>query len=80
MLLYLSFLQHQLKDYLSDKDMILSLKDIFGEQGWLARQIAMRTLMNTKMTEGTPMRDYVLKMFDHVNILKILGGEIDTES
>ena len=40
----------------------------------------MRVLMNTKMVEGIPVRDYVLKIFDHLNTLKILSGEIDTES
>ena len=36
--------------------------------------------MNTKMAEGTPMRDHVLKMFNHINTLEILGGDIDVES
>ena len=43
--------------------MILSLKEMFGEQGRPARQIAMKALMNTKMAEGTPVREHVLKMF-----------------
>ena len=50
-------LQHQLKDYSSAMDMILSLKEMFGEQG----QVALRTLMNTKMAEGTLVRDHILK-------------------
>ena len=65
------FLQYQLKNYLSARDMILSLKEMFGEQRRLARKIAMRVLMNTKMVEGTPVKEYVLKMFDHLNTLKI---------
>ena len=40
----------------------------------------MRALMNTKMAKGTPMRDHVLKMFDHLNTSEILGGGIDGES
>ena len=40
----------------------------------------MRALINTKMAEGTLVREYVLKMFDHLNTLEILGGEIDVES
>ena len=40
----------------------------------------MRALMNTKMAEGTPVRDDVLKIFDHLNTLEILGGEINGES
>ena len=61
-------------------DIILSLNEMFGEQGWPARYIATRALMNTKMAEGTPMREHVLKIFDHLNIREILGGEIDAES
>ena len=57
--------------------MILSLKEIFGKQG---QPIAMRALMNTKMAERTPVREHVLKMFDHLNTLQILGCEIDIES
>ena len=40
----------------------------------------MIALMNTKMAEGTPVREHVLKIFDHLNTLEILGGEIDAES
>ena len=36
--------------------------------------------MNTKMAEGTLVKYHVLKMFDHLNTLEILGGEIDVES
>ena len=60
--------------------MILSLKEMFGKQGQFARMIAMRALMNTKMVEEILVREYVSKMFDHLNTLKILGGEIDVES
>ena len=74
-----STLQHQLKYYLSGGDMILSLKKMFREQGRPARKITMRTLMNTKIAEGTLVREYVFKMFDHLNTLEILGGEIDVE-
>ena len=59
--------------------MILSLKEMFGEQGRLVRKIAMRTL-NTKMAERTLVRDYILKIFDHLNTLVILSGEIGVES
>ena len=35
--------------------------------------------MDTKMTKKTLVREHVLKMFDHLNTLEILGGEIDIE-
>ena len=37
----------------------------------------MKALFNTKMAEGTPVRDHVLKMIAHLNELEILGAEID---
>ena len=36
--------------------------------------------MDTKMVEGTLMREHVLKIFDHLNTLKILSCEIYVES
>ena len=32
------------------------------------------------MDEGTPLRDHVFKIFNHLNTLEIFGGEIDAES
>ena len=40
----------------------------------------MRALLNTKMVEGTPVQDHVLKMIAHLNELEILGAEIDGKS
>ena len=40
----------------------------------------MKALLNTKMAEGTPVRDHVLKMIGHLNKLEILEAEIDGES
>ena len=60
-------------------DMMMNLKEIFGEQNRAGRQVAMKAL-NTKMVEGTPVQDHVLKMISHLNELEILGAEIDGES
>ena len=38
-----------------------SLKDMFGDHGRPARQVAMQRLMDAKMAEGTPVREYVFK-------------------
>ena len=75
-----NILQHQLENMASAYDMMMNLKEIFGEQNRAGRQVAMRALLNTKMTEGTPVQDYVLKMISHLNELEILGAEIDGES
>ena len=58
-------------------DMMLSLKEIFEDQKCVARLVAIKDLMNTTMIEGTPVRDYVLKMISLLNELEILGFDID---
>ena len=40
---------------LSAYDIILNLKEMFGEQSRATRQVAMKALLNTKMAEGTPI-------------------------
>ena len=32
------------------------------------------------MSEGTPVQDHLLKIFDHLNTLEILGAKIDGQS
>ena len=59
---------------------MLSLKEMFGEQGRSARQETVRQIYNTKMAEGTPMWEYCLKMISNLNILEVLGADIDGES
>ena len=40
----------------------------------------MKALLNTKMAEGTPVQDHVLKMISHLNELEVLGAEVDGET
>ena len=73
-------LQQQHERMLSAYDIMLNLKEMFGEQSHAARQVAMKALLNTKMAEGTPVQDHVLKMISHLNELEILGPEVDGET
>ena len=61
-------------------DIMLNLKEMFGDQNRAGRQVAIKALLNTKMAEGTLVRDHVLKMITHLNELEILGAEIDGEA
>ena len=61
-------------------DMMMNLKEMFGDQTRSVRQKAMKDLMNTTMAETTLVRDHVLKMIGILNELEILGAEIDGES
>ena len=61
-------------------DIMLSLKEIFGEQGHFAKQETMRQIYNTKMAEGTLVREHCLRMISNLNTLEFLGANIDGES
>ena len=60
--------------------MMMNLQEMFGDQNRAGRQVSMKALLNTKMAEGTPVRDHVQKMITHPNELEILGAEIGGES
>ena len=73
-------LQHQMQDVELASDIMLSLKEIFGEQGLSTRKETMRQIYNTEMAKGTLVREHCLKMISHLNTLKVLGANIDRES
>lgn len=70
--------QHEQMDTASD--IMLSLSEMFADKSRPARQAALRTIMNTRMAEGTPVREHMLKMMDCFNEAEILGAEIDAGS
>ena len=73
-------LQHQMQDVELVSDIMLSLKEMFDEQGRSARQETMRQIYNTKMAKGTSVREHCLRMISNLNILEVLGANIDGES
>ena len=73
-------LQHQMQDVDLVSDIMLSLKEMLGEQDRLAKQETIRQIYNTKMTEGTSMKEHCLRMISHLNTLEFLGADIDGES
>ena len=60
-------------------DIILSLREMFGEQGCSARQETIRQIYNTKMTKGSSVREHCLTMISNLNTLEVLGADIDGE-
>ncbi|XP_075095329.1 uncharacterized protein LOC142173606 [Nicotiana tabacum] len=72
-------LQYQHQSMGSAYDVFESLKEMFGEQNRTAKQTAIKTLLNTKMAEGSSVRDRVLKMMGLLNELEVLGVLIDKE-
>ena len=73
-------LQHQMQDEELASNIMLSLKEMFSEQDHSARQETMRQIYNTKMVEGTSVREHCLKMISNLNTLEVLGVDIDGES
>ncbi|XP_030931127.1 uncharacterized protein LOC115957023 [Quercus lobata] len=73
-------LQKQCQGLVTAQDMMLHLKEMFGEQSRSARQTAMKNLMSTKMVEGTPVQEHILKMISFINELDMLGAKIDSET
>ena len=59
---------------------MLSMKEMFGEQGCSARQETMRQIYNNKMAEGSLVREHCLTMIFNLNTLKVLGADIDGQS
>ena len=57
-----------------------SCKEMFGEHGRPARQIAIQKIINAKMLERTPVREHILKMISFLNELETLGANIDTQT
>ncbi|XP_019223614.1 PREDICTED: uncharacterized protein LOC109205359 [Nicotiana attenuata] len=43
-------------------DILENLNEMFGDQNPATKQTAMKALLNTKMVEGSSVRDHVLKM------------------
>ncbi|XP_065626541.1 uncharacterized protein LOC136066333 [Quercus suber] len=73
-------LHHKMQDVELTSDIMLSLKEMFGEQGHSTRLETMRQIYNTKMAEGTSVREHCLRMISNLNTLKVLGIDIDGES
>ena len=59
---------------------MLSLKEMFGEQGHSARQETIRQIYNSKITKGTSIREHILRMISNLNTLEVLDVDIDGES
>ena len=51
-----NILQHHYENMATAYDMMMNLKEMFGEQNCAGRQVAMKALLNTKMAEGTPVQ------------------------
>ncbi|KAK6139022.1 hypothetical protein DH2020_027233 [Rehmannia glutinosa] len=61
-------------------EIIKSLRKMFDHQRWLARQAAIRSIMNMCMKLGTPVRDHMLALIAQFNVAEVLGAELESET
>nr|XP_018625552.1 uncharacterized protein LOC108944735 [Nicotiana tomentosiformis] len=73
-------LQHQHQSIESAYDILENLKEMLRDQNRAAKQTAMKALLNTKMIEGSSVRDHVLKMMSLLNELEVLGPNTDKDT
>ncbi|KAA0041127.1 gag/pol protein [Cucumis melo var. makuwa] len=59
------------------KEIMDSLKGIFGQPEWSLIHEAIKYIYTKQMKEGTSVREHVLDMMMHFNIAEINGGVID---
>ena len=54
-------------------NIVQTLDRMFAESSSFARQVAIRALMNTRMTEGNVL-DHCLKMMGHISTVEVMGS------
>ncbi|KAH9698286.1 reverse transcriptase Ty1/copia-type domain-containing protein [Citrus sinensis] len=61
-------------------EIMASLHKMFRQNTNFAREAALKRITDTKMEEGTKVRDHVLKMMDYLNEVEIHGVQINDKS
>ncbi|KAA0051181.1 gag/pol protein [Cucumis melo var. makuwa] len=59
------------------KEIMDSLKGMFGQPEWSLRHEAIKYIYTKRMKEWTSVREHVLDMMMHFNIVEVNGGAID---
>ncbi|XP_077251908.1 uncharacterized protein LOC143891155 [Tasmannia lanceolata] len=73
-------LQQQHVRMATTAEIMLNLKELFGAQNHTISLIGIKGLVSTKMVEGTPVRDHMLKIMSFLNELDILGAIMDAKT
>ncbi|TYK27705.1 gag/pol protein [Cucumis melo var. makuwa] len=59
------------------KEIMDSLKEMFGQPSWSLRHEAIKYIYTTKMKEGTSVREHILDKMMHFNIAEVNDGPIN---
>ncbi|KAH9658261.1 hypothetical protein KPL70_023419 [Citrus sinensis] len=61
-------------------EIMACLHQMFGQNTHFSRKAALKRITDTKMEEGTKVRDHVLKKMDYLNEIEIHGVQINDKS
>ncbi|KAH6823403.1 hypothetical protein C2S53_000141 [Perilla frutescens var. hirtella] len=75
-----SVLQYQHEPMKTAYDIMYNLRQLFGHQNHSARHLAMKKLMDARMSDSTPVRDHILMMMGYLSEIETLGRELDGDS
>ena len=67
-------------DIATTYEILLKLQEMLGDKGKLASQATLRTIMNTRIIEGTPVWNHMIRMIAFFNKMKIFWVKIDEET
>ncbi|KAA0062198.1 gag/pol protein [Cucumis melo var. makuwa] len=70
-------LAKKLESLATTKEIMDSLKGMFGQPEWSLRHKAIKYIYTKHMKEGTSVREHVLDMMMHFNIAEVNGGAIN---
>ncbi|MCE8502524.1 DDE-type integrase/transposase/recombinase, partial [Latilactobacillus sakei] len=73
-------LQRQFENTPTSAEIMFALEEMFFDKNRVSRRRIMRSLMSTKMSEGSPVEPHVRKMMGYINDLEALGAEMDAET
>ena len=68
------------KSFATTKEIMDSLRKIFGQPSWSLRHEAIKYIYTKKIKEGTIIREHVLNMLMHFNIAEVNDGPINEEN
>ena len=69
-----NIVQQQYVSHVMTYDILFFLQEIFDDKGKSTRQVALRTIMNIRMIEGTLIRNHMIYIIKLFNEIKIFGA------
>ncbi|KAL5557637.1 hypothetical protein UlMin_033848 [Ulmus minor] len=75
-----SVLQKQHEGYMTAKEIMHNVEDMFGGQSLLVQQAAVRNLMNCKHKPGTPIKDHIFMVIGYLAEAQSNGSKIDVDT